>query len=63
MGEDAEKAGKHKVSLCHSILDLSADGTRQVGDRVGAEAMFGACGKCPDCKTFGDATYCTDLQG
>jgi len=46
MGEDAEKAGKHKV-----------------GDRVGAEAMFGACGKCPDCKTFGDATYCTDLQG
>ena len=63
MGEDAEKAGKHKVGIRHSILDLSADALRQVGDRVGAEAMFGACGKCPDCKTFGDATYCTDLQG
>jgi len=65
MGCKAPITGSHEPA--GTIVSMGEDakkaGLHKIGDRVGAEAMKGVCGKCPDCKNYGDQTYCTDLEG
>lgn len=65
MGSRCPITGSHEPVGVVVALGNEAEraGKFKVGQRVGALAMFGPCGECPDCKVRGDYTYCTNLAG